>query len=450
MAQPYTRVTLVGDRRNADLLLPASEAVGTLMPQILDLLGDAPGDAVSTKVLLTASGEPIAAQDSLTQAQVHDGARLTLASNNEAPPPAVVYDISDTVVEQSREVSGAWNRHHLVTASGIFAALGLWLALDLVLGRYLPDARWWVMLAVGAGLLALGAAVAAASRPVASALMGAGWGAGMIGLAHWPADAPLRLLLAAAGTAAFVTCLATVLRHPRAVLLGAGVLGALTGIWAVSLPLARWASGAADADADLFVGVGAIAAICSILALGLLPTLALSLSGLSTLDDRRANGSPIWRRDAIGAIRSAHSGLTLATVAAAASTAGGLWLVAADDRSPKWTLPLLLALTVATLLRSRAFPLAVQRYALYAATAIGVAAGAGALARLNPETVWIVGLAVFVFAILIGLGLAVDLPDHVEARIRQICERLETVAILATIPLLVGYFGVYTQMLATF
>ncbi|MBM6620172.1 type VII secretion integral membrane protein EccD [Micrococcaceae bacterium RIT802] len=450
MAQPYTRVTLVGDRRNADLLLPASEAVGTLMPQILDLLGDAPGDGVSTKVLLTASGEPIAAQDSLTQAQVHDGARLTLASNNEAPPPAVVYDISDTVVEQSRAVSGAWNRHHLVTASGIFAALGLWLALDLVLGRYLPDARWWVMLAVGAGLLALGAAVAAASRPVASALMGTGWGAGMIGLAHWPADAPLRLLLAAAGTAAFVACLATVLRHPRAVLLGAGVLGALTGIWAVSLPLARWASGAADADADLLVGVGAIAAICSVLALGLLPTLALSLSGLSTLDDRRANGSSIWRRDAIGAIRSAHSGLTLATVAAAASTAGGLWLVAADDRSPKWTLPLLLALTVATLLRSRAFPLAVERYALYAATAIGVAAGAGALTRLNPETVWIVGLAVFVVAILTGLGLAVDLPDHVEARIRQICERLETVAILATIPLLVGYFGVYTQMLATF
>lgn len=448
MAQPYTRVTLVGERRNADLLLPASEAVGTLMPQILDLLGDTPGDGVSTKVLLTASGDPIAAQDSLTQAQVHDGARLTLVSNTEAPPPAVVYDISDTVVEQSREVHGAWNRHHLVTASGIFAALGLWLALDLVLGRYLPDARWWILLAAGAGLLALGASVAMASRPVASALMGAGWGAGMIGLSHWPADMALRLLLAAAATAVFVACLATVLRHPRAVLLGAGVLGALTGIWAVAIPLARWAS--ANSETDLFVGVGAIAAILSVLTLGLLPTLALSLSGLATLDDRRANGSSIWRRDALGAIRSAHSGLTLATVAAAASTAVGLRLVATDEHSPKWTLPLLLALSLATLLRSRAFPLAIERYALYAATAVGVAAGAGALTRLNPDTVWIVGLAVFIIAILTGLGLAVDLPDHVEARIRQICERLESLAVLATIPLLVGYFGVYTQMLATF
>ncbi|WP_417217351.1 type VII secretion integral membrane protein EccD [Arthrobacter sp.] len=448
MAQPYTRVTLVGDRRNADLLLPASEAVGTLMPQILDLLGDAPGDGVSAKVLLTASGEPIASQDSLAQAQIHDGARLTLVSNSEAPPPAVVYDISDTVVEQTREVGGSWNRTHLVTASGIFAAMGLWLSLDLVLGRYLPDARWWILLAVGAGLLALGAAVSAGSRPVASALMGAGWGAGMIGLIHWPADAPLRLLLAAAGTAVFVACLATVLRYPRAVLLGSGVLAVLTGVWAGSVPLARWAAGVADAD--LVVGAGAIASICSILALGMLPSLALSLSGLAALDDRRANGSSIWRRDALAAIRSAHSGLTLATVAAAASTAVGLWLVASDDRSPKWTLPLLLALALATLLRSRAFPLAIERYALYAATAVGVVAGANALARLNPDTVWVVGLAIFVVAILTGLGLAVDLPDHVEARIRQICERLEMLAILATLPLLVGYFGVYTQMLATF
>lgn len=448
MALPYTRVTLVGERRNADLLLPASEAVGTLMPQILDLLGDTPGDGVSTKVLLTASGEPIASQQSLTQALVHDGARLTLVSNSEAPPPAVVYDISDTVVEQSRDVRGAWDRSHLVTASGIFAALGLWLALDLLLGRYLPDARWWILLAVGGGLLALGASLATASRPVASALMGAGWGAGMIGLLRWPADVPLRLLLAAAATAVFVACLSTVLRHPRAALLGAGVLGALTGMWAVSLPLAQWAS--SNSDTDLFVGVGAIAAICSILAMGLLPTLALSLSGLATLDDRRANGSSIWRRDAIAAIRSAHSGLTLATVAAAVSSAAGLWLVAADDRHPVWTLPLLLALSLATLLRSRAFPLAIERYALYAATAVGVAAGVGALTRLNQDTVWIVGLSMLVVALLIGLGLAVDLPDHIEARIRQICERLEMLAILATIPLLVGYFGVYTQMLDTF
>lgn len=448
MAQPYTRVTLVGDRRNADLLLPASEAVGTLMPQILDLLGDTPGDGVSAKVLLTASGEPIAAQDSLIQAHVHDGARLTLVSNSEAPPPAVVYDISDTVVEQTREVQGAWNRRHLVTASGIFAALGLWLALDLVLGRYLPDARWWILLAAGAGLLALGAALAAASRPVASALMGAGWGAGMIGLVHWPAPPPVKMLLAAAGTAVFVACLATVLRHPRAVLLGAGVLSALTGIWALAFPLARWASGVSNAD--LVVGAGAIAAICSVLALGLLPSLALSLSGLAALDDRRAKGTSIWRRDALGAIRSAHSGLTLATVAASTSTAVGLWLIASDDRSPRWSFPLLMALALATLLRSRAFPLALERYALYAATAIGVASGAGALVRLNQETVWIVGLAVFVIAVITGLGLAVDLPDHVEARIRQICERLEMLAILATIPLLVGYFGVYAQMLATF
>lgn len=448
MAQPYTRVTLVGERRNADLLLPALEAVGTLMPQILDLLGDTPGTGVSSKVLLTASGEPVSADQSLTQAQVFDGARLTLVSSSEAPPPAVVYDLSDTVVEQSADIRGAWDRNHLVAASGVFAALGVWLALDVLLGRYLPDDRWWLLLAAGAILLALGTSLAAAHKPISATLMGTGWGAGMIGLAHWPAAAPLRLLLAAAGTAAFVACLATVLRHPRGVLLCAGVLAALTGVWAAALPLSNW--GSANADADLFVGVGAVGAICSILALGLLPALALSLSGLATLDDRRAAGSSIWRRDALAAIRSAHSGLTLATVAGALSAAAGMWLVAADARQPVWSLPLLLALTLATLLRSRAFPLAIERYALYAATAVGVAAGVLALIRLAPGTAWVVGLGVLVLAVLIGLGLAVDLPDHVEARIRQICERLEMLAILATIPLLIGYFGVYAQMLDTF
>lgn len=448
MAQPYTRVTLVGERRNADLLLPAMEAVGTLMPQILDLLGDTPGTGVSSKILMTASGEPVSADQSLAQAQVLDGARLTLVSHSEAPPPAVVYDLSDTVVEQSADLRGAWDRNHLVVASGVFAALGLWMALDVLLGRYLPDARWWLLLSTGGLLLALGASLSAAHRPIAATLMGAGWGAGMIGLAHWPAAAPLRLLLAAAGTAVFVACLATVLRHPRGVLLGAGVLGALTGVWAGALPLSGWAS--ATSDADLYVAVGAVGAICSILALGLLPALALSLSGLATLDDRRASGTSIWRRDALAAIRSAHSGLTLATVAGALSAAAGMWLVAADNRHPAWSLPLLLALALATLLRSRAFPLAIERYALHASTAVGVAGGVLALIRLDPGSVWVVGLAVLVLAVLIGLGLAVDLPDHVEARIRQICERLEMLAILATVPLLIGYFGVYAQMLATF
>lgn len=448
MAQPHTRVTLMGSRRHVDLLLPSTAEVGTLMPQILDLLGDRPGERVATKVLLTSTGESISSQETLADAGVLDGARLTLFSNGDAPPPAVVYDIADTVVEQAQEVGGQWTRRHMVAASGIFASAGLCLALEIVFGALLPEQRWWAYLAIGGGLLVLGAAIAAATRAVATTLMGAGWVVALLGLFHWDAAPPLRILLGAAATVALTACLSAVVRQPKSNLTAAGVMAALAGVWAVAMPLSSWAS--SGGGVNLAVGVGGFAGICSVLVLGLLPGIALSASGLATLDDKRATGSAIWRRDALAAIRAAHGGLTLSTVAAAGSAGLAMWLVATDASGQVWSLPLLFALALATMLRARSFPMAIERYALYGAAGAGVLAGALALAALNPDTVWIVGAGVLVLSVLIGLGLSVDLPEHTEARLRQIAERVEVLAILATVPLLVGYFGVFAKMLETF
>ncbi|MEE1621237.1 type VII secretion integral membrane protein EccD [Zafaria sp. J156] len=448
MAQPYTRVTLIGPHRHVDLLLPSQAAVGTLMPQILDLLGDRPGERVATKILLTASGEPIPSQETLAGAGVLDGERLTLFNNEDAPPPAVVYDIADTVVEQSERVRGPWTRAHLVAGSGVFAAAGFLLALELLLGRYLPGQRWWISLAVGGAALALGAATARAARPVASTLLGTGWAAALLGLAHWDAGVPLRLLLAAAATAVLTAGLAAVAPDPRPRLTAAAIMASLTGAWALALPLAAWAA-SADGIGQA-AGVGGIAAVASLLVLGLLPGIALSASGLARLDDRRAQGDAILRRDAVGAIQAAHAGLALSTVAVAASIAAGLWLVATAAERPVWTFPLLAVLVLATLLRARSFPLALERYALYAAAGFGAAAGAWTLAGLYPDTAWLVGLGVLVAALLTGLGLVVVLPEHTQARLRQLAERVETLAVLASVPLVVGYFGVFAKMLETF
>ena len=127
-----------------------------------------------------------------------------------------------------------------------------------------------------------------------------------------------------------------------------------------------------------------------------------------------------------------------------------MWLLSTDAAVPVWSLPLLLALVLATLLRSSAFPMAIERHALHGACAVGTLGGVLALARLNPDLRALVGAGVLVLALLIGLGLAMRLPAHTGARIRQVAERLETVAVLATVPLIAGYFGVYSQMLATF
>ncbi|MFB0834128.1 type VII secretion integral membrane protein EccD [Arthrobacter halodurans] len=452
MSQPYTRVTLMGAQRHVDLLLPSAAEVGTLMPQILDLLGDRPGERVASKILLTATGEHLSPQDTLADAGVLDGAQLTLLGSHDAPPPAVVYDIADTVVDTSAEVGGRWTRHHLVAASGVFSVAGLLLGLELILGHSLPEQRWWAHLAIGAGALALGAAVAAAARPLGTTLMASGLGAVLLGLFHWDSpDAP-RMLLAALAVAAFCACLAAGSRRPRSLLTAAAVAGALTGCWAIAMPLAAWAAsgGATGGASGGSAGVGGFAAICAVLALGLLPSVALSASGLATLDDRRAAGASLRRGDALAAIRAAHGGLTLSTVAAAASAGAGMWLVGSDGDRTAWSLPLLLALVLATMLRARAFPMALERCALYAAAAAGVLAGAVTLAGLAGDRVWIVGVGVLLVSVLIGLGLAVDLPDHTEARLRQIAERVEVLAILATVPLLTGYFGVFAKMLETF
>ena len=448
MAQPHTRVTLKGTRRHVDLLLPSTAEVGTLMPRILELVGDTPGERVATKVLLTSTGESIPAGATLADAGVLDGAHLTLFSHEDAPPPAVVYDISDTVVEQAEDIGGQWTRRQLAAASGVFSALGLLLALEITFGSLLPDQRWWSYLGFGAVLLGLGAAVAAASKPVAATLMTAGWGVALLGLFHWDAAGPARVLLAAAATAALTACLATVVRQPRSALTAAGVMAALTGVWTLALPLTEWA--ASGDPAGQAAGIGGFAGICSVLTLGLLPGIALSASGLATLDDRRATGSAIWRRDALAAIRAAHRGLTLSTVATAVSAGLAMWMVAADASRPAWSLPLVFALALATLLRARSFPMAIERHALYAAAGIGASAGSLALAALGPGTVWIVGAGVLAVSLLIALGLGVTLPEHTGARLRQVAERVEVLAILATVPLLVGYFGVFSTMLATF
>jgi hypothetical protein len=46
--------------------------------------------------------------------------------------------------------------------------------------------------------------------------------------------------------------------------------------------------------------------------------------------------------------------------------------------------------------------------------------------------------------------LAVEPPEHVRARLRRLGDRLETVAVLAAVPLAIGVLGTYGQLLDTF
>ncbi|GAA3699454.1 hypothetical protein GCM10022377_10580 [Zhihengliuella alba] len=458
--QPYTRVTLVGERRRLDLVLPSTAEIGTLMPQILRLLGDTPGERVASKILLTDTGAPLPAHTTLAEAGVADGAVLSLHNNYDAPPPAVVYDVTDAVVDESERTASPWTRTHLLVASGVAAGLGVLLGLWTLTSTYAGGRAWWILLAVGAALLVTGAALVRTHRPVSATLQVLGAVVAALGVwnAGWLPVGVAALAAALVGTL-LIGGLAPLAPRPPAVYATAGVAGGLTALWAAAALLSVWAvgtSGAEPAAADPLVGTAAIAGIGSVAALGLLPTLALNASGLARLDDLRAQGAEIARGHALDAIRAAHSALRWSTVVAAASVGAALVLLAsggpADDARAGlvWTVPLALVLAAATGLRARSFPLAVQRYALYAAAVLGVVATAARLAAAFPERTWLVAVVLVVLGVLAGLGLVTRLAEHTQARLRQLASRVEALTALASVPLAVGYFGVFHLLLNSF
>ena len=450
MPSPYTRVALVGQRRNADLLLPSDTPLGTLMPQILDLLGDQPEDSLGAKLLVRADGGEVPPSKTLGESGVLDGERLRLVSRTEAPPSPIVYDLNDTVSDHTEAVPGRWSPVYRYIISGLLAAVGSWLAITRLLASFAPEQQDWVALALAAVALVAAAALSAPGRrqAVAGTLAGAGTLFALSGLMGLDLPAPWSTL-ALAGLAALVQgVLGFIVNRPLSMFISAAVTGALVLVWAVAPALSVWAIG--DRTADPLVGSAAIAGIAALLVLGLLPKIALGVSGLAGMDDRHANGAAVLRRDVGTAIDSAHGGLISSAIVCAVSAALSVWIVGGDTLAFPYSLPLLACLVLALGLRARAFPLAAQRIPLYLATGLGVLALVRLAAAFLPEYEGAFLAALLVLALVAGAGLSVDLPEHSQARMRKAGDTVEAIALLAPIPLLIGYYGIYATLLETF
>lgn len=441
MAHAFTRVTLIGTRRHLDLLLPSDRPVGGLMPQVLDLLQDEPSDDVAAKLLVTPDGTPLSAAGTLDDAGITDGSSLLLCHAAEAPPAAVVYDVTDLVVDGTADVRGRWTAVYTTATAIVFTAFGLWAGTELLLQAYAPGSAWWILCSLGGVFLAGGtvAGVVPRFRTVGIALLVAGWITAFAGIMHRGDGLPVVALLTAALTVILLLSVGVVADRRKAMASAALTLGALALVWVAATSLAPDPPQAA-----------ALAALASLLVLGLMPKIALSASGLATLDDQRAKGDTIARTDAVDAVAAAHASLSFGSVITGVSIGAGLWIIGTDTETQVWTLPLLAALTLATALRARAFPLAAERIALYAASAVGLAALALGALRFLPQQPWLVAVVVLLIGVTSALSLAIEPADHVAARGRQQAKRLETIAILVSIPLTVGMFGVFIQLLESF
>ncbi|MEV5939547.1 type VII secretion integral membrane protein EccD [Streptomyces sp. NPDC051994] len=441
-----SRVTLVGEQRRVDLVLPSEESIGLLLPEIMRLLGDGPGVRPMLRHLTTADGSVLAQDSTLASAGVPDGAVLRLVRVEDAPSAPVVHDVTDEAADDLDVRAWRWRPAARRAVAGL-ATVGWALAAG-VLAReeFALSAVGSVLLAVAAVAAVVGAVLGRTGQrgPATTLIVTAGvlgvLGAWTLADAYgWPGGARIGAV-AGAGVLAFAL-LGVFSPLGRGGLIGAGAVAGAALCWEAVI--------ASQSGAGTALGqarAGAIVVIVSAVVLGVLPRVALMASGLSGLDDRRSGGASVSRYQVSTALAATHRGLALATVvvAACAAVAGILVL-----RTPTvWTVPLASVVAVVLALRARAYPLVAEVVGLFAAAA----AVAGRLAWVWWERTGTFGpLALLVVLAVVPVAILVIQPaDHVRVRLRRFGDALESVGVIALFPLVLGVFGVYGRLLGTF
>jgi type VII secretion integral membrane protein EccD len=441
VAAVYSRVTIIGQQRQMDAVLPVDEPLGRLMPDLLRMLGEPVDPSPRRRYLSTPTGQTVSLELTLGSAQIGDGAVLRLAAEGEVPPPPTVYDVAEQAVDDLERRGTTFQRKHRHWAAGAALIFAL-LAGAIALARSAnADVVSFVLLIVailtGLGGVVLGRAgqrTTALTLLIATPAMLAivAWGLGESEAWSTPMKAGIAALGLGLGPLLFA----------MAGLAGGGLVGGGTAvlfalIWIVGV--------AADVSTEKLSGLIAVVAV---LLLGVLPRLALSMSGLTALDDRRARGTEIGRPDVEAALNAAHVGLALA------ATSIALWSAAAGVvlalHGSAWTVGIAALLALLLCARSRLYPLAAEVLGLFAAAGVIVAALVQVLSgRPMGGTLVAVGLLVVV-AMVGAFGLSWTPQDHVQVRLGQVLDQLQVLAVVALVPLVLGAFGVFSDLLHVF
>jgi hypothetical protein len=105
----FTRLTVIGSARKADLVVPSDEAVSGLMPRLMELLEEPTGSVVRPLTLVRPTGEQLDVGLTIADQQVSDGELLRLVRSDDAPPPPEVADVTDVLGESLRDRAGLWS-----------------------------------------------------------------------------------------------------------------------------------------------------------------------------------------------------------------------------------------------------------------------------------------------------------------------------------------------------
>ncbi|MFG1625946.1 EsaB/YukD family protein [Kribbella sp. NPDC049227] len=437
----YSRVTVIGQRRRLDAVLPADEPLGVLLPDLLRMLDEPLQQTPQRRFLTTAAGALVPPEGTLASAQIIDGTVLRLAAEGELPPPPTVYDVTEEAVEDLKRRGTTFKPAHrriLAGAGLVFSIIAGAISLLVAAPNALTAAILVVLAAICAFIgIALGRG---GSKVVAIPLITVATVLLALSVGFWALDAGWDLGLVITLGA---LCLAFgPLLYAAAGVAGGGAVASATSILFVAVWMIGVGTGLATER------VGALAALLAVLLLGLLPRMALALSGLSNLDDRRASGQEIMRGDVQSALNAAHLGLALATVPIAVSSAvAGIMLL---RQGGAWAVALALVLAFLLASRSRLYPLVSEVAVLFAA-AFTIVTGCVLIAALNGQGGAFIALGLLVLvAMFCAFGLGFAPAEHVRARLTQLLDYLEVGAIIVTVPLALGVFGVYSKLLHAF
>lgn len=438
----WSRVTLLAEQRRVDAVLPATEPIGALMPDVLRLLDDQVERPARLRHLVTSTGEVLDGQATLAERGVLDGSVLRLVRADEPLPAPVVHDVPEAVDDAVSEHLWRWGpRAAGWTAAAATAVLAA--AAGIILNANPGGAAGFAAAASAAAVLLLaGLAVGALGRTPLGTAVTLGGGA-LAGVAVWSAadlygwQSWIRWGALALLSGLLPAALGATTPLGRGGLAGGGLVVLLTAVWGACAGLGLDAA-----------RTGAVLAVACVVLLNVMLRIALTLSGLTSLDDRRSAGAAVPRGDVLTALAHTHRSLVIATVAVAVAAVPAGWAPAA--RLDGWTAALAALLAVVVASRARLFPLVPQKTALLAAALViwvhlayrwAEAAAWGAAPAL--------GMLAAVLAVPLVV-LTVEQPEHVRARLRRITGRAEAVAAVAIIPVAIGTFGVYQRLLDTF
>ncbi|MGB5934258.1 MAG: EsaB/YukD family protein [Ornithinimicrobium sp.] len=433
---PYLRTTVLGGGQRVDVVLPTDQPVAEVLPAVLDLLEIADPGTVS--MLHTDAGQAIELDRSLSHTGLRDGVVLHLVAVREAPAEPVVADLIDVfeTADTSRDRFDAAAQQWLLSASGaVLLALG-------GAGLASTAGPWAPFLLAGSAVALWLMALAASAPPWSPAWISLAVAASLLGigaLVTVQISAPQRGLLTLTAVMASVLAAGACADRWRPATIACAVFAGMGSAMGLT-----WMT-TSDVTATGAVGMATSVAVC-----GLLPQWALGLSGAFTIDGRVQRGDVLGRSLAQHCLLEAGRTLTAALAVTCLLFAVSGSAVAAATPTDRWACAVYVVLLLVWICRIRHFPLTVQRVLVLGAAVVSITSWMVGAAREPIAVLPVLSITLMLVGALALVGHRARASALLAAIGRRWIRRVEVIGVLATVPIVVGFFGVYGDLIATF